>query len=59
MTEKSEELQELERRIVADIKGSYNETEYDQGLIAGLKVAWYEIKALDEPYVGRDSNDQM
>lgn len=53
----SNELKELERRIVADIKGSYSETEYDQGLIAGLKVAWYELNTLDEPYVGGGHND--
>lgn len=57
------ELIELKRRLIADIKTSYeefpeqnDEETYDQ-IVAkaqneGVKVALYEIDHLDEPYAG-------
>lgn len=48
----SNELKELERRIIADMKGLQLIDDHDYGVYDGLKVAWYELNALDKPYVG-------
>lgn len=47
-----DKLAELRSRIIQDINGAYNETEYDKGVIDGLKAAWFEIENIDKPYQG-------
>lgn len=53
----SNELKELERRIIADIRDQPIENEYDMGIIDGLKLSLYELNALDKLYVGGKISD--
>lgn len=63
----NKQLKELQRRIIEDIKIdegraaeedlNFNEVTMLRARIDGMKVALFEISALDKPYIGSDEND--
>lgn len=63
----NEQLKELQRRIIEDIKETERSIVEDnltpvekaelRGGIDGMKTALFEIGGLDKPYVGSDENE--